>query len=187
MREGEKREIQNEKEMFFFLLFRTKKGTGFIKKGTKFFFLLSTTHSSLKLHTTRTSDMSSYNRELIRQTSPVHYTIDKGFVPNMRVPGEFILNSNLSSLMFEELEQFKQSEGVGGFLPAIHQIANVAALPGIVGVCAPFALVFSLFPLKVPPFHTSPQKSIGLPDCHSGYGFAIGEISTLLLLFCMFR
>lgn len=33
------------------------------------------------------------------------------------------------------------------------QIANVAALPGIVG------------------------KSIGLPDIHSGYGFAIGNMA----------
>ena len=41
--------------------------------------------------------------------------------------------------------------GVGGFLPAVKQIANVAALPGIVGY------------------------SIGLPDIHSGYGFAIGK------------
>ena len=33
------------------------------------------------------------------------------------------------------------------------QIANVAALPGIVG------------------------KSVGLPDIHSGYGFAIGNMA----------
>lgn len=41
--------------------------------------------------------------------------------------------------------------GIGGFLPGVKQIANVAALPGIVG------------------------NSIGLPDIHSGYGFAIGK------------
>jgi len=74
------------------------------------------------------------SRDLITQTSPVHYRIEKGFVPNMRVCGEFILNDSLSSLVFEELEQHRQSGGHGGFLPAIHQIANVAALPGIVGV-----------------------------------------------------
>ena len=45
------------------------------------------------------------------------------------------------------------SKGIGGFLPAIKQIANVAALPGIVG------------------------KSVGLPDVHSGYGFAIGNMA----------
>ena len=43
--------------------------------------------------------------------------------------------------------------GYGGFLPAVKQIANVAALPGIV------------------------KSSIALPDCHSGYGFAIGNVA----------
>ena len=42
---------------------------------------------------------------------------------------------------------------VGGFLPGVKQIANVAALPGIVG------------------------HSVGLPDIHSGYGFAIGNMA----------
>ena len=42
---------------------------------------------------------------------------------------------------------------VGGFLPGVKQIANVAALPGIVG------------------------NSVGLPDIHSGYGFAIGNMA----------
>lgn len=36
--------------------------------------------------------------------------------------------------MIDELRQFCGARGVGGFLPAIKQIANVAALPGIVGV-----------------------------------------------------
>ncbi|OQR76162.1 tRNA-splicing ligase RtcB-like [Tropilaelaps mercedesae] len=47
----------------------------------------------------------------------------------------------------------KQEGGIGGFLPGVKQIANVAALPGIVG------------------------NSIGLPDIHSGYGFAIGNMA----------
>jgi tRNA-splicing ligase RtcB len=38
-------------------------------------------------------------------------------------------------------------------MPAVKQIANVAALPGIV------------------------KKSIGMPDVHSGYGFAIGNVA----------
>ena len=53
--------------------------------------------------------------------------------------------------MFDELKQSCRSGGYGGFLPGMKQIANVAALPGIVG------------------------KSVGLPDVHSGYGFAIGK------------
>ena len=55
--------------------------------------------------------------------------------------------------MFDELKQSCHSGGYGGFLPGMKQIANVAALPGIVG------------------------KSIGLPDVHSGYGFAIGNMA----------
>lgn len=36
--------------------------------------------------------------------------------------------------MFDELRQFTQSGDFGGFLPGMKQIANVAALPGIVHV-----------------------------------------------------
>lgn len=39
------------------------------------------------------------------------------------------------------------------FIPAVHQIINVASLPGIVGM------------------------SIALPDVHSGYGFPIGGVA----------
>ena len=52
--------------------------------------------------------------------------------------------------MFDELRNACRPGMVGGFLPGMKQIANVAALPGIVG------------------------RSVGLPDVHSGYGFAIG-------------
>ncbi|CAE7913558.1 RTCB, partial [Symbiodinium sp. KB8] len=55
--------------------------------------------------------------------------------------------------MFEELQQYCTKSGYGGFLPAMKQISNVAALPGIV------------------------KRSIGLPDVHSGYGFAIGNVA----------
>lgn len=52
--------------------------------------------------------------------------------------------------MLDELQNACRPGMIGGFLPGVKQIANVAALPGIV------------------------HKSIGLPDVHSGYGFAIG-------------
>jgi tRNA-splicing ligase RtcB len=55
--------------------------------------------------------------------------------------------------MFEELRNSCAQGLVGGFLPGMKQIANVASLPGIVG------------------------RSIGLPDVHSGYGFAIGNVA----------
>lgn len=79
------------------------------------------------------------------------WRIKKGCVPNMRVEGRFYVNHNLEPLIFDELKQHNS----GGFLPALKQIANVATLPGIVG------------------------HSIGLPDVHSGYGFAIGNIAAM--------
>lgn len=63
------------------------------------------------------------------------------------------MNQALQELVFDELEQHCRSGGYGGFLPAVKQIGNVAALPGIV------------------------KYSIGLPDTHSGYGFAIGNVA----------
>jgi tRNA-splicing ligase RtcB (3'-phosphate/5'-hydroxy nucleic acid ligase) len=63
------------------------------------------------------------------------------------------VNEALQELVFDELEQHCNAGGYGGFLPAVKQIANVAALPGIV------------------------KYSIGLPDTHSGYGFAIGNVA----------
>ena len=81
------------------------------------------------------------------------FRIEPGFVPNMNVPGYFYVNSKLESLMNEELKMYCESKGSGCFLPACKQIANVASLPGIV------------------------KGSIGLPDVHAGYGFAIGNVA----------
>ncbi len=39
--------------------------------------------------------------------------------------------------MFDELRQFSTCGDYGGFLPGMKQIANVAALPGIVHVSLP--------------------------------------------------
>lgn len=81
------------------------------------------------------------------------WRIKKGFQPNMNVEGIFYVNSRLEKLMLEELRNSCRPGMAGGFLPGVKQIANVAALPGIVG------------------------RSIGLPDIHSGYGFAIGNMA----------
>lgn len=51
----------------------------------------------------------------------------------MNVEGVFYVNKNLEPLMFEELKNACRSDQMGGFLPGMKQIANVAALPGIVG------------------------------------------------------
>lgn len=48
--------------------------------------------------------------------------------------GIFYVNEHLQDLMFEELKMSCKTGGIGGFLPGMKQIANVAALPGIVGV-----------------------------------------------------
>jgi len=89
----------------------------------------------------------------ISQESELQYRIDKGFVPNMRVPGRFYANENLKKLVFQELREHCNKKGRGGFLPAVKQIANVAGLPGIV------------------------KHSIAMPDLHAGYGFAIGNVA----------
>jgi tRNA-splicing ligase RtcB (3'-phosphate/5'-hydroxy nucleic acid ligase) len=62
------------------------------------------------------------------------------------------VNKPLYELLMDELRKEKHGSGAG-FLPAVKQVANVAALPGIVG------------------------SSIGMPDIHSGYGFAIGNVA----------
>lgn len=92
-------------------------------------------------------------KSFFTQISPVQWSIKEGFAPNMRVPATFYVNDRLKALVFEELEHHCVAAGIGGFLPAVRQMSNVAALPGIV------------------------KYSIGLPDCHSGYGFAIGNVA----------
>lgn len=91
--------------------------------------------------------------QYIKRVTPYKFEIAKGFVPNMNVKGSFYVNSALEHLMLDELRSACESGAHGGFLPAVKQIANVAALPGIV------------------------NRSIGLPDLHSGYGFAIGNVA----------
>ena len=119
--------------------------------------------------------------KFLSRNDATSWTIKPGFVPNMRVrrgvpspssctsPGERVMgrfltetrragrgpltsNNALEDLVFDELKQQCAAAGHGGFLPAIKQIANVAALPGIVGC------------------------SMGMPDLHSGYGFTIGGV-----------
>merc|ERR550534_1738911 len=69
----------------------------------------------------------------------------------MKVPCYFYSNPALEKLMFDEYRN--SSDGNSVFLPAMKQLANVAALPGIV------------------------NASIGMPDVHAGYGFAIGNVA----------
>ena len=68
----------------------------------------------------------------IEQVSSTQWRLREGFVDNMRVPGYFYVNEHLRGLVDEELKAYCARGEVGGFLPAVKQIANVAALPGIV-------------------------------------------------------
>lgn len=73
-------------------------------------------------------------RSFIEQLASCQYLIKQGFVPNMRVPAHFYVNDRLKQLVFEELQMYCQRGDVGGFLPAVKQLCNVAGLPGIVTV-----------------------------------------------------
>lgn len=58
-----------------------------------------------------------------------------GVLVSSQVPGYFYANERLEQLTFEELRlATRRGSNGGGFLPAVKQIANVAALPGIVKV-----------------------------------------------------
>jgi len=104
------------------------------------------------LHRMRFRDYEE-EKKYIRKVSETRYEIEKGFVPNMRVDGAFYVNESLEELVFEELRVACGRGSAGSFLPAVKQVANVASLPGIVGY------------------------SLAMPDLHSGYGFAIGNVA----------
>ena len=79
-----------------------------------------------------------------------------GFVPNMKVPAEIIVNNDLQTLLVQELQDsccVPKAQAGSAFIPALRQAANVAALPGIV------------------------KASLAMPDVHSGYGFCIGNVA----------
>mmetsp|Transcript_44297 Transcript_44297/g.125335 ORF Transcript_44297/g.125335 Transcript_44297/m.125335 type:complete len:524 (-) Transcript_44297:382-1953(-) len=67
----------------------------------------------------------------------------------MNVEGLIYADQHLAVQIIAELKSS------GSFLPALKQVANVACLPGIVG------------------------SSLGMPDIHSGYGFAVGCVAAM--------
>lgn len=75
----------------------------------------------------------------------------------MTVRAEIIVNDDLQKLLVHELRSCCNSDSAAGedeaFIPSLRQVANVAALPGIVGA------------------------SLAMPDVHSGYGFCIGNVA----------
>lgn len=87
-------------------------------------------------HTLTPPPTPAQEKAYITQVTPTKYVIAPGFVPGMRVPGAFYVDASLAALVFDELADAVSRGGGagGGFLPAVKQVANVAALPGIVGV-----------------------------------------------------
>jgi len=106
-----------------------------------------------KKHPPHTQKKYTQECAFIEKVGPVKYQIKRDFVPNMRVPGQFYVNASLERLLLDELRAHSARGAHGGFLPAVKQVANVAALPGIV------------------------RASIAMPDIHSGYGFSIGNVA----------
>ncbi|KAL0022452.1 hypothetical protein WJX79_001856 [Trebouxia sp. C0005] len=88
------------------------------------------------------------NMDFLQRESDLIYIIPKGHVKGMNVPARFYASPELLKLVSNEFQT-----ATGGFTGAVQQLANVATLPGIVG------------------------SSIGMPDIHSGYGFAVGNVA----------
>ena len=83
------------------------------------------------------------------------FTIPKGHIEGMRSSASFYANKPLLKQVLTEMLENQASGRKGGFLSAIQQLSNVATLPGVV------------------------SSSIGMPDIHSGYGFAIGNVAAV--------
>eukprot|EP00727_Mastigamoeba_balamuthi_P013480 m51a1_g8755 putative trna-splicing ligase homolog (309) ;mRNA; r:102473-103931 len=88
--------------------------------------------------------------ELVERVDANRLLIRRGLAKDMRVEAMLYANDHLLPQMYTEYTQ-----NASGFLPALQQLANVASIPGIVG------------------------RSIGMPDAHSGYGFAIGNVAAV--------
>lgn len=107
-----------------------------------------------------------YERLLTHLTkiSDTRYRVNEGFAPNMRIAADLWVNPAIEKLLLEELLQAsqhikldtsknkKKESQMGGFIPALEQLANVAALPGVI-------------------------RCLAMPDVHSGYGFCIGNVA----------
>ena len=95
------------------------------------------------------------SESFVSRVSENIWEIAPGFVDNMIVPARFYASDALLPAVLAELRAFaaRNKPGCEAFMPALKQLGNVASLPGI---C---------------------RYSIGLPDLHAGYGFAIGNVA----------
>ena len=61
-------------------------------------------------------------KSFIEKVDECKYRIKKGFVPNMRVDAYFFVTDKLKDLIYEELEDFCDKVGSGGFIPAVSRL-----------------------------------------------------------------
>ena len=90
-------------------------------------------------------------------------------------PLQYHLCTGANSPLSEYVVCSTAKDGMGGFLPAFKQVANVAGLPGIVKVFGTARWLLLDIPESSACCYC--QKSIAMPDVHSGYGFAIGNVA----------
>ena len=65
--------------------------------------------------------------------------VDKNLTGCMRAPGKVFLNKDIKKQTFDELEQYYDEKNKEfRYIPSLFQIANVASMPGIVGVMLKF-------------------------------------------------
>lgn len=92
----------------------------------------------------------------------------------MNVPASFYASPELLKLVSKEL-----STAGGGFTGAVQQLANVATLPGECFriCCCISSRVWAVATGCSCDAAGIVGSSIGMPDIHSGYGFAVGNVA----------
>eukprot|EP00775_Hariotina_reticulata_P006207 gene6207-6443_t len=90
----------------------------------------------------------------LKRIAPFTFEIKEGHTKGMQVPARFFASPRLLDMLVSEAQASGAGSG-GVFVSSLQQLANVATLPGVVGV------------------------SVGMPDLHSGYGFAIGNVAAV--------
>ena len=138
--------------------------------------------------------------QFIKRVDGCHFKIKKGFVEKMQVDGCFYVNRHLEKLMFDELRHHVSAAGVGGFLPGSRCLTVFRSTYRTHEYCShetnckrrctswhcsgEIALTFvqKVVRLAAIGLILCVQASIGLPDVHSGYGFAIGNVAACELM-----
>jgi tRNA-splicing ligase RtcB len=124
------------------------------------------------------SRLSEQKKRGVTRVGPLEFELALDWAPGQRVPARFFASRALLELLVDEASAAEggcvallwrcvhvrktasqrraltaHARALRSFISALQQLANVATLPGIVGA------------------------SLGMPDIHSGYGFAIGNVA----------